>query len=59
MVLRDRLHSVLTDERSAKLSIVGVGMKSHTGVAGKYSRRSANEGREHRHDLHQRNQNLP
>ena len=35
---------VLTDEKIGKLSIVGVGMKSHTGVAGKMFETLANEG---------------
>src|ERR1700744_1755320 len=35
---------VLTDEKIGKLSIVGVGMKSHTGVAGKMFEVLANEG---------------
>jgi aspartate kinase len=36
--------SVLADEKIAKLSIVGVGMKSHTGVAGKMFETLAREG---------------
>jgi aspartate kinase len=36
--------SVLTDEKIGKLSIVGVGMKSHTGVAGKMFEVLAKEG---------------
>src|SRR5690348_13443572 len=36
--------SVLTDEKIGKLSIVGVGMKSHTGVAGKMFEVLAREG---------------
>jgi aspartate kinase len=35
---------VLTDEKIGKLSIVGVGMKSHTGVAGKMFETLAKEG---------------
>ena len=35
---------VLTNEKIGKLSIVGVGMKSHTGVAGKMFEVLANEG---------------
>jgi aspartate kinase len=35
---------VLADEKIAKLSIVGVGMKSHTGVAGKMFETLAREG---------------
>jgi aspartate kinase len=35
---------VLADEKIGKLSIVGVGMKSHTGVAGKMFETLANEG---------------
>jgi aspartate kinase len=35
---------VLTDEKIGKLSIVGVGMKSHTGVAGKMFDTLAKEG---------------
>ena len=35
---------VITDEKIGKLSIVGVGMKSHTGVAGKLFETLANEG---------------
>ena len=35
---------VLTNEKIGKLSIVGVGMKSHTGVAGKMFETLANEG---------------
>jgi len=35
---------VLTDEKIGKLSIVGVGMKSHTGVAGKLFETLAAEG---------------
>ncbi|MDW8309321.1 MAG: ACT domain-containing protein, partial [Verrucomicrobiales bacterium] len=35
---------VLADEKIAKLSIVGVGMKSHTGVAGKMFESLAREG---------------
>jgi aspartate kinase len=35
---------VLTDEKIGKLSIVGVGMKSHTGVAGKMFETLAQEG---------------
>jgi aspartate kinase len=35
---------VLTTEKIGKLSIVGVGMKSHTGVAGKLFETLANEG---------------
>ena len=36
--------SVLADEKIAKLSIVGVGMKSHSGVAGKMFETLAREG---------------
>ena len=35
---------VITAEKIGKLSIVGVGMKSHTGVAGKLFETLANEG---------------
>src|SRR5882724_4568960 len=35
---------VLTNEKIGKLSLVGVGMKSHTGVAGKMFETLANEG---------------
>jgi aspartate kinase len=35
---------VITTEKIGKLSIVGVGMKSHTGVAGKLFETLANEG---------------
>ena len=35
---------VITTEKIGKLSIVGVGMKSHTGVAGKMFETLANEG---------------
>ena len=35
---------VIADEKIGKLSIVGVGMKSHTGVAGKMFETLANEG---------------
>lgn len=37
-------NEVLTDENIGKLSIVGVGMKSHSGVAGKMFEVLANEG---------------
>ena len=35
---------MITTEKTGKLSIVGVGMKSHTGVAGKLFETLANEG---------------
>jgi aspartate kinase len=35
---------VITAEKIGKLSIVGVGMKSHTGVAGRLFETLANEG---------------
>jgi aspartate kinase len=38
------LRDVITAEKIGKLSIVGVGMKSHTGVAGKLFETLANEG---------------
>jgi aspartate kinase len=38
------LRDVITAEQIGKLSIVGVGMKSHTGVAGKLFETLANEG---------------
>jgi len=38
------LHDIITSEKIGKLSIVGVGMKSHTGVAGKLFETLANEG---------------
>jgi aspartate kinase len=37
-------HEVITAEKIGKLSIVGVGMKSHTGVAGKLFDTLAKEG---------------
>ncbi|HUA68007.1 MAG TPA: aspartate kinase, partial [Candidatus Saccharimonadales bacterium] len=37
-------HNVIATEKIGKLSIVGVGMKSHTGVAGKLFETLANEG---------------
>src|SRR6201999_2896649 len=36
--------NVITSEKIGKLSIVGVGMKSHTGVAGKMFQTLAEEG---------------
>ena len=38
------MREVITDEKIGKLSIVGVGMKSHTGVAGKMFSVLAKEG---------------
>jgi aspartate kinase len=38
------LRDVITAEKIGKLSIVGVGMKSHTGVAGKLFETLAKEG---------------
>ncbi len=38
------IREVITDEKIGKLSIVGVGMKSHTGVAGKMFQVLAKEG---------------
>jgi len=38
------LRDVITADKIGKLSIVGVGMKSHTGVAGKLFETLANEG---------------
>ncbi|HXD90763.1 MAG TPA: aspartate kinase [Candidatus Binataceae bacterium] len=38
------IREVITDEKIGKLSIVGVGMKSHTGVAGKMFQVLAQEG---------------
>ncbi len=39
-----RYQEAIADEKIGKLSIVGVGMKSHTGVAGKMFETLANEG---------------
>ncbi len=49
---------VITAEKIGKLSIVGVGMKSHTGVARKTVRNAGASRREHRHDFDKRNQNF-
>ena len=47
---------VSIDEDIAKVSIVGSGMRSHSGIATKMFTILANEGYQHRNDKHLRNQ---
>ncbi len=49
---------ITQDERIAKVSVVGVGMKSHKGVASTMFGTARAGGDQHRDDLHERHQDL-
>ncbi len=51
-------NDIVGDTKICKVSIVGIGMRSHVGVASKMFRVLARRGHQHPDDLHQRDQDL-